>query len=31
VEWVTESRFQDLIRKDNEARRKANLPELPAE
>jgi prepilin-type processing-associated H-X9-DG protein len=31
VEWVTESRFQDLIRKDNEARRKAKLPELPAD
>ncbi len=31
VEWVTESRFQDLIRRDNEARRKADLPELPAE
>jgi len=31
VDWVTESRFQDLIRQDNQARRKAKLPELPAE
>jgi prepilin-type processing-associated H-X9-DG protein len=31
VDWTTESQFQDLIRKDNEARRKAGLPESPAD
>lgn len=31
VEWVTEERFQELIKKDNEYRRQKGLPILPAE
>ncbi len=31
VEWVTEERFQDLIKRDNEYRRKKELPVLPAQ
>lgn len=31
VEWVTEERFQELINKDNEIRRKEGLPEKPAQ
>ena len=31
VEWVTEQRFAELIRADNEIRREQGLPELPAE
>ena len=30
VEWVTEERFQELIKKDNEYRRQKGLPVLPA-
>ena len=30
VEWVTEERFQELIRKDNAYRREKGLPVLPA-
>jgi prepilin-type processing-associated H-X9-DG protein len=30
VEWVTEERFQELIKADNEYRRKKGLPVLPA-
>jgi len=30
TEWVTEVRFQELIRQDNAYRRKKGLPELPA-
>jgi len=30
VEWVSEERFQALIRQDNALRRKRDLPELPA-
>jgi len=31
VEWVTEERFQKLIEEDNAMRRKAGLPEKPAQ
>ena len=31
VEWVSEERFQELIKKDNEYRRQKELPVLPAE
>lgn len=31
VEWVTEERFQELIKKDNEMRRKNGLPVKPAQ
>ena len=31
TEWVTEQRFQELIRQDNAYRRKKGLPELPIE
>ena len=31
VEWVTEERFQELIKKDNEYRREKGLPILPAQ
>jgi len=31
VEWITEERFQELIRQDNAYRRKKGMPELPAE
>ncbi len=31
VEWVTEERFQEFIKKDNEYRRKKGLPVLPAQ
>lgn len=31
VEWVTEERFRELIEKDNEYRRKKDLPVLPAQ
>ncbi|UCE48735.1 MAG: hypothetical protein JSW47_01035 [Phycisphaerales bacterium] len=31
VEWVTEERFQEYIKKDNEYRREKGLPVLPAE
>ncbi|NOR67537.1 MAG: hypothetical protein GQ528_09290 [Woeseiaceae bacterium] len=31
VKWVKESRFQELIEKDNEYRRKKGLPVLPAQ
>jgi prepilin-type processing-associated H-X9-DG protein len=31
VEWVTEERFQELIKKDNEYRREKGLPVLPAQ
>ena len=30
VEWVTEDRFQELVKKDNEYRREKGLPVLPA-
>lgn len=30
VEWVTEERFQELVRQDNELRRKRGFPEKPA-
>jgi len=30
VEWVTEERFQEFIKRDNEYRRKKELPVLPA-
>lgn len=31
VEWVSEERFQELIKRDNEYRRKKGLPVLPAQ
>ena len=31
VEWVSEERFQELIKKDNEYRRQKKLPVLPAQ
>ena len=31
VDWVTEERFQELIKKDNEYRRKKGFPVLPAQ
>jgi prepilin-type processing-associated H-X9-DG protein len=31
VEWVSEERFQELIKKDNDYRRKRELPVLPAQ
>jgi len=31
VEWVSEERFQELIKKDNEYRRQKGLPVLPAQ
>ncbi len=31
VEWVTEERFQELIKRDNEYRREKGLPVLPAQ
>jgi prepilin-type processing-associated H-X9-DG protein len=31
VEWVTEERFQEFIKRDNEYRRKKELPVLPAQ
>ncbi|MHC4629379.1 MAG: hypothetical protein ACYTDV_20570 [Planctomycetota bacterium] len=31
VEWVTEERFQELIKKDNEYRRQKGLPVIPAQ
>ena len=31
VEWVAEERFQELVKKDNEYRRKKGLPVLPAQ
>ncbi|MBN2589295.1 MAG: hypothetical protein JXA96_05510 [Sedimentisphaerales bacterium] len=31
VDWVTEERFQEYIRKDNESRKKTNRPEISAD
>jgi len=31
VEWVPEERFQELIKKDNDYRRKKGFPVLPAQ
>jgi prepilin-type processing-associated H-X9-DG protein len=31
VEWVSEERFQELIKKDNEYRKEKGIPEIPAQ
>jgi prepilin-type processing-associated H-X9-DG protein len=31
VEWVSEERFQELIKRDNDYRREKGLPVLPAQ